>query len=179
MLGITAAQVRKDFSHFGVTGKRKIGYHVSQIIDLLNTILGKNEQTRAIIAGFGPLGRAIYNEYRAKEPGVKIIGAFDVRPVEAETMADLAVLPLSKIIPFVLENRIEFGIIAMPDATAQQVLDLMVLAGIKGVMSLSPIELKSPKKCFVNTIDLLREFEKVVFFGNGSNRRKRSVQRGI
>jgi redox-sensing transcriptional repressor len=183
-LGITAAQVRKDFSHFGVKGKRKIGYHVDQIIDLLSAILGKNEQNKAIIAGFGPLGRALYNEYLKKDPGMKIVAAFD--DLHGKTQAgctgeipDLAILPYSKIIPFVMENRIEFGIIAIGDASAQQVLDLMVLAGIKGVMSLSPVELKSPKKCFVNTIDLLREFEKVVFFGNGTVIRKRSAHRGL
>jgi redox-sensing transcriptional repressor len=179
-LGITAAQVRKDFSHFGVTGKRKIGYHVDQIIELLNTILGKNEQTRAIIAGFGPLGRALYTEYLVKDRGMKIVAAFDARhdtgtPQDAKT---LPVLPYSKIISFAVENRIEFGIITIPDTTAQRVLDLMVLAGIKGVMSLSPVELKNPKKCFVNSIDLLREFEKVVFFGNGNGHKKRSAPRG-
>jgi len=180
-LGITAAQVRKDFSHFGVKGKRKIGYHVDQIIDLLNTILGKNEQKSAIIAGFGPLGRALYNEYLARDRGIKIVAAFDdLSPTDANDgpKTALAVLPYSKIIPFVMENHVEFGIIAITDTTAQQVLDLMVLAGVKGVMSLSPVELKSPKKCFVNTIDLLRELEKVVFFGNAHGHKKRSVPRG-
>jgi redox-sensing transcriptional repressor len=182
-LGITAAQVRKDFSHFGVTGKRKIGYHVDRIIDHLNTILGKNDQIKAIIAGFGPLGRALYNEYLTKDRGMRIVAAFDALPgtdaAKDLRQADLPILPVSQIIPYVMANRIEFGIIAIPDNTAQQVLDLMVLAGIKGVMSLSPMELKSPKKCFVNAIDLLREFEKVVFFGNGSGHRNRSVRHGL
>ena len=182
-LGITAAQVRKDFSHFGVTGKRKIGYHVDRIIDHLNTILGKNDQIKAIIAGFGPLGRALYNEYLTKDRGMRIVAAFDALPgtdaAKDLRQADLPILPVSQIIPYVMANRVEFGIIAIADNTAQQVLDLMVLAGIKGVMSLSPVELKSPKKCFVNTIDLLREFEKVVFFGNGSGHRNRSVRHGL
>jgi redox-sensing transcriptional repressor len=181
-LGITAAQVRKDFSHFGVTGKRKIGYHVDRIIDHLNTILGKNDQIKAIIAGFGPFGKALYNEYLTKDRGMRIVAAFDALPGTVATkdaQTALPVLPISQIIPYVMENRVEFGIIAIPDNTAQQMLDLMVLAGIKGVMSLSPVELKSPKKCFVNTIDLLREFEKVVFFGNGSGHRNRSVRHGL
>jgi redox-sensing transcriptional repressor len=175
-LGITAAQVRKDFSHFGVTGKRKIGYHVDIIVEHLNKILAKNSPNDAILAGFGPLGKALYNEYLSRDRGIRIVAAFDTMPdLCADRKTGIPVLPFSRLIPFVMENNIRFGIIAIPDATAQQVLDKMVLAGVRGVMNLSPVELKSPKSCFVNSINLLREFEKVVFFGNRNNRLKRTV----
>jgi redox-sensing transcriptional repressor len=175
-LGITAAQVRKDFSLFGVTGKRKIGYHVDMIVEHLNKILGKNTPNEAILAGFGLFGRGVYKDYLSRDRGLKIVAAFDEPVRDADADAGIPVLPFSKLIPFVMENNIRFGIIAIPDNSAQHMLDLMVLAGVRGVMNLSPIELKSPKNCFVNSINLLREFEKVVFFGNGNGRtRKRGA----
>jgi redox-sensing transcriptional repressor len=174
-LGITAAQVRKDFSHFKVTGKRKIGYQVDMIVGHLNKILAKNTPNDAILAGFGPLGKALYDEYLSRDQGIRIVAAFHTLPdLCADRKTGIPVLSFSRLIPFVMENNIRFGIIAIPDTTAQQVLDKMVLAGVRGVMNLSPMELKSPKTCFVNSINLLREFEKVVFFGNRNNRMKRS-----
>jgi len=39
---VTAAQVRKDFSIFGITGHRRGGYQVDDLLDQLNKILGKD-----------------------------------------------------------------------------------------------------------------------------------------
>ena len=40
---VTAAQVRKDFSIFGITGHRRGGYQVDDLLDQLNKILGKDQ----------------------------------------------------------------------------------------------------------------------------------------
>jgi redox-sensing transcriptional repressor len=179
-LSITAAQVRKDFSHFGVTGKRKLGYHVDTIIDHLNRILGKTDLNRAIIAGFGPLGKALYNEYFSKDLGFQIVAAFDDDPCTREChdkneATGVPLFPFSNLIGFVANNSIKFGVIAIPGKTAQSILDLMVLSGIRGILSFSSSELKSPKKCFVNSINIVREFENVVFFGGNNGNKKRSA----
>jgi redox-sensing transcriptional repressor len=174
-LGITAAQVRKDFCHFGVTGKRKLGYQVDGIIENLNELLGKNEQNKAIIAGFGPLGRALYKEYLSRDRSLHIVAAFDetVRAgIRHDDDSNLPVYPLSGLINYATGNRIRFGVITITDKTAQNALDLMIIGGIQGVLSLSPFEMKSPKTCFVNTVNVLREFENVVFFAGNNGHKK-------
>jgi len=176
-LGITAAQVRKDFSHFGVTGKRKIGYHIDVILENLSKILGKNERQKAIIAGFGPLGRALYSDYLAKDKGIEIVAAFDDsnnHSNDTDPDIKIPVFPMAEITSVITAQSIQFGIIAIPDKNAQHILDMMVLAGIRGILSLSAIEMKAPSICFVNSINLLREFEKVLFFGG--KQVKRSAQ---
>jgi redox-sensing transcriptional repressor len=171
-LEITAAQVRKDFSHFGVTGKRKIGYPVDPIIEHLNRLLGKNEETCAVLAGFGPLARALFVEYLSRELGLKILAAFDENSNEAartDESTGLTVHPLSQLVAFSSRNNVQFGVIAISSPLAQNALDLMVLGGIRGVLNLSPIDLKKPKICFVNTVNVLRELENVIFF-TGQNK---------
>jgi redox-sensing transcriptional repressor len=176
-LGITAAQVRKDFSHFGVTGKRKIGYHIDIIMARLNRILGKNNESRAVIAGFGPFGRVLYKEYFSREQGIRILAAFD-EDRTAETRDDetgLPVLPMDRLIGFASTSAVRFGIIATPGASAQAVLDRMVLSGIAGILNLSGVELKGPKSCFVNSVSVIRELQNVVFFGNGRTKTGRAA----
>jgi redox-sensing transcriptional repressor len=175
-LGITAAQVRKDFSQFGVTGKRKIGYHIDLITGNLDRILGKNDLNMAIIAGFGSLGKALYADYFSHDRSTRVIAAFDENAA-AGSGAGLPVYPLSRLISFSMENRIKFGIITLADVTAQKALDLMVLAGIQGILSLTPVELKSPKSCFINSVNLFREFENVIFFAGNNHPGKRKAPR--
>jgi redox-sensing transcriptional repressor len=176
-LGITAAQVRKDFSHFGVTGKRKIGYHVDSIRARLYMILGKNDQNRAILAGFGPLGKTLYNEYLSRKSDIKILAAFDENRTSELRDDDtgLRVLPMDMLIGFASASRVRFGIIATPDRSAQAALDRMVLAGIAGVLNLSGVELKSPKSCFVNSVNVLRELQTFMYFGNGRTKTGRAA----
>jgi|WetSurMetagenome_2_1015567.scaffolds.fasta_scaffold00061_40 redox-sensing transcriptional repressor len=175
-LGITAAQVRKDFSHFGVTGRRKMGYQVEAILRHLDAILGKDEPASAVLAGFGPLGKSLYKEYFSNDKAIRIVAAFD-RSVHSAVRHDpdtgIPVYPLAALSEFVADKGIRIGVITFADKTAQNALDLMVLGGILGILSLSPVELKSPKHCFVNSVNVLREFENVVFFaGNGTAPKK-------
>jgi redox-sensing transcriptional repressor len=178
-LGITAAQVRKDFSQFGVTGKRKSGYHIDNILERLNGILGKNNQTTAIIAGYGTLGKALFKDFLSHEFNLKIAAAFDDAPQETPAAGDgFQVHRLAQLIPFTLKNNINIGIITFTDKTAQNALDLMVLAGIRGILSLSPVELKGPGSCLINTVNILREFENVVYFAGKNGHGKRKVAYG-
>jgi redox-sensing transcriptional repressor len=173
-LGVTAAQVRKDFSFVGVTGKRKGGYQVNTLIENLNKILEKNTRNAAIIAGFGPWGKSVYNEYFQNDSDIEIIAAFD-SDVDVEGKVDdetgIKVLPMSSIVDVICERQVRYGIIVASGKAAQQILDKMVLAGVKGIVNLSSVELKSPKSCVVQSVNPLRAMENVVYF---TERRRKS-----
>ena len=57
--GVTAAQVRKDFSLFGITGNRRGGYKVEELTDQLNRILGKDQLQEVVVVGMGNIGQAL------------------------------------------------------------------------------------------------------------------------
>jgi len=67
---------------------------------------------------------------------------------------------------YILEKNIKIGIIAVPDYAAQQVLELMKSAGIKGVLNFAPICLRESTDCVVNNINLVTELENIVYFVN-------------
>src|SRR3989339_959395 len=56
---VTPSQVRKDFSIFGVTGNRRGGYVLDELIERLNRILGKNVTQNVVIVGAGRIGSAL------------------------------------------------------------------------------------------------------------------------
>lgn len=170
-LGFTAAQVRKDFSVFKFKGKKKVGYKIDLLLENIDALLHKSEAHKAVLCGINQSGSMFLLEQLLAAKQVVIVGAF-ADPAHAtgddHLLAEgtIPVKPLKKIVRFVADNNIKFGIITTPGYKAQRELDLLIMAGIKGVLNLSGVELKSPKRCIVNSISVVREFEKLIYLVN-------------
>lgn len=170
--GVTAAQVRKDFSLFGITGNRRGGYKVDELSDQLNRILGKDQLQEVIVIGVGNIGKALLHYGGLEKSGIKIAAGFDIDPAKFDLEAQPPVLPLEKLLPVVQKHGLVLGVLAVPDYAAQQVLELMLSAGIKGVLNFAPICLKAPEGCIVNNINLESELENLIYFVNASKNEK-------
>jgi len=170
--GVTAAQVRKDFSLFGITGNRRGGYKVDELSDQLNKILGKDQLQEVVIIGVGNIGQALLHYGGLVKSGIKIAAGFDIDPAKFDREAQPPVLPLEDLVGVVTERGIALGVLAVPDYAAQQVLELMLSAGIRGVLNFAPICLKAPEGCVVNNINIESELENLIYFVNASNNEK-------
>lgn len=167
--GVTAAQVRKDFSLFGITGNRRGGYKVDELSEQLNRILGKNRLQEFVLIGVGNLGRALLHYPGFERSGISVAAGFDIDPAKFDREANPPVLPLEQLSEVVKARDIHFAIIAVADYAAQQVLELVLSAGIKGVLNFAPICLKAPSGCVVNNINLETELENLIYFVNATN----------
>ncbi|MEQ8190234.1 MAG: redox-sensing transcriptional repressor Rex [Candidatus Eremiobacterota bacterium] len=164
--GVTALQVRKDFSMSHIRGNKKGGYQIDNLIEKLNQILGKNEVEHVIVAGIGKIGRALVQYRGFKEEGIKIVASFDIDPQKYNEEIEIPVLPLEKMREYIKKNNIKIGIITVPDTSAQQVLNLMACSGIKGVLNFAPIRLRSTPGIIINNVNLVMELEKLIYFVN-------------
>ncbi len=169
-VGVTSAQVRKDFSIFGISGNKRGGYQINTLIDKLNDILGKNKLQKVIIAGAGNLGCALMKYKNFEKEGVKIVAAFDIDPSKLHMKFPVPVFAFNELFDFVKTNDINIGIISVPDISAQETLDLMVKAGIKGVLNFAPIQLKTAGDCVVNNVNLELELENLIYFVNAMHK---------
>ena len=170
--GVTAAQVRKDFSLFGITGNRRGGYKVDELSDQLNRILGKDQLQEVIVIGVGNIGKALLHYGGLEKSGIRVAAGFDIDPAKFDPDAQPPVLPLDNLLPVVQKHGLVLGVLAVPDYAAQQVLELMLSAGIKGVLNFAPICLKAPEGCIVNNINLESELENLIYFVNASKNEK-------
>ena len=162
--GATPEQVRKDFSQFGITGNKKAGYKVDDLLVKLDDILNKGTAQKVVIAGAGNMGRALMRYEGFQEEGIEIVALFDNDPSKCNADSKPPILAVEKIYEFIIANNIELGVVAVPYYAAQQILDLMVLAGIKGVLNFAPIYLKAPKDVFINNVNVNIEIETVAYF---------------
>lgn len=165
-VGVTSSQVRKDFSIFGLSGNKRGGYKVDELLKKIGNILGKNELQKVIIAGAGKLGTALLKYKGFEKEGIKITASFDIDPAKYNPKQDIPVLPLEKMKDFVKENNIRIGIITVPDMAAQQAADIMLSSGIKGILNFAPIRLRGSEDCVINNVNLEVELENLIYFVN-------------
>ena len=174
-VGVTSSQVRKDFSLFGITGNKKGGYQVDELTKKIDSLLGKDRVQSVVLVGAGKIGKALIN-YKAFEPeGIRIVAAFDIDEKEINRKTPIPVLPLDEVTSYIKKNKIEIGIIAVPESSAQAVLDMIIEAGVKGVLNFAPIHLRGKEDTIINNANLRLELENVIYFVNalGKTKRKR------
>lgn len=152
-LGITPAQIRKDLSYFGRFGKQGRGYSVQRLAEELRLILGLDQRWRVVLIGVGRLGRAIAS-YRGLDPeGFDIVATYDVNP-EAMNIGDgLEVRDVAQLESDLEREPVDIGIVAVPAAQAQAVIDRLVRAGVTAILNYAPIAAQVPPHVEVRQID--------------------------
>lgn len=163
-LDITASQVRKDFSVFGITGKKKGGYQIDELLDSFNRLLGKDVMRDAVIVGYGNLGKAMahYSGFEKEQIQIRAIFERDLEKQNPES--EVPIFPIEAMIPFIKEHQIRLAILAVPNDAAQEVLDLLVQAGVQGVLNFTSIPLRVPAHVVVHDIDLNIAMETLTFY---------------
>ena len=164
VVGVTAAQVRKDFSLFGITGHRRGGYKIDDLIGQLQHILGMDEPQDVIIVGVGNLGNALIQYKGFEKEGVRIVAGFDIDPAKIHKKFKVPLYPMEELEPFVRRHKVRIGIIAVPDVAAQEVCDIMLSAGIRGILNFTTVRFKGAEDAVINNVYLQVELENVIYF---------------
>jgi len=162
--GVSAEQIRKDFSQFGIKGNKKGGYELDHLLERLNHIFKKNEAQKVIIVGMGNMGRALsHYECGFTERKQYIVAGFEVDPVKIRKTYNIPVFQMSYLPDFIKENDIKIAILAVPSISAQEVCSKLVNAGIKGIMNFAPVILQVPEDVTVNNVNLCDELECIMY----------------
>lgn len=169
-VGVTPSQVRKDFSIFGIPGNKRGGYLIENLLDDFNKILGKSEIHNVIVVGVGSLGSALIKYKHFEKENIRIIAGFDNNSYKIEENSQIPILHIDKMKDFIISNNIDIGIITVPENAAQSVLDIMIKAGIKGILNFTPVQLKGKDDVIIHNIHLQTELECLIYFVNMSNR---------
>ncbi|MDR1606258.1 MAG: redox-sensing transcriptional repressor Rex [Streptococcaceae bacterium] len=166
-LGIDSATVRRDFSLFGELGRRGYGYDTAALRDFFSDLLGDSAETNIALIGVGNLGRALIHYRFHDRNKMRITQAYDVAGnplVGTRTDDGIPVYNISDIKKNLPESNIETAIISVQSDRAQEVADILVAAGIKGILNFTPRRLEVPENITVQSIDLTSELQTLLFF---------------
>ena len=164
-LQMTPAQIRKDLSYFGRFGKQGRGYSIEFLLEELRDILGLNGEWRACLVGVGRLGRAIINYTGFAPEGFTIVAALDSSDLQVGApVGDLRVQPMSDLPNVVTDMDVTIGIVAVPAAEAQTVINHLVDNGIKGILNYAPVAPYVPRGVVVRNIDPVLSLQSMTFY---------------
>ena len=165
IVGISAAQIRKDISQFGEFGKQGTGYSIPFLIERLRTILKVDRVWEVVIVGMGDIGHALARYQGFSNRGFVIKMVFDNDPQKiGQKVGDFEVLDMSSMADKIKQNKIKIAMLTVPATVAQEVADQLVKAGIRGILNYAPISLSVPAGVRVQHIDPATHLQRMTYY---------------
>ena len=165
IVGISAAQIRKDISQFGEFGKQGTGYAIPFLIERLRTILKVDRVWDVVIVGMGDIGHALARYQGFSNRGFIIKMVFDNDPQKVgQKVGNFEVLDMSVMAEKIKQNKIRIAMLTVPASVAQEVADQLVKAGVKGILNYAPISLAVPAGVRVQHIDPATHLQRMTYY---------------
>ncbi len=164
--GISSSQVRKDFAVMKISGNKRGGYNMEEMLAKMDKMLGKGSEKKVVVIGCGHIGQALMN-YKSFQLGeIKIVAGFEVDKEKINRTAPIPILPLEELSEFIKKNNILVAVIAVPDNSVSEVHDKLKEAGIRGILNFARVHLKETESCIINTINIELKIENLFYFVN-------------
>lgn len=164
-LGISSAQIRKDLSQFGEFGKQGTGYNITYLADQLRKILKLDRVWDLVIVGAGDIGHAVAGYGGFADRGFRVSMIFDNDPAKiGKKVQNFIVQDYEKLVEMIQAEGIKVAMIATPAATAQEVGEKLVKAGVKAIVNYAPITLHLPDEVHVEYIDPLLHLQRMAYY---------------
>lgn len=165
IIGISAAQIRKDISQFGEFGKQGTGYSVPFLIERLRDILKVNRVWEVVIVGMGDIGHALarYNGFTNR--GFHISMVFDNDSLKVGQKAgEYEIMDTAVMAEKIKQNKIKIAMLTVPTASAQEMADQLVKAGVKAILNYAPTSLNVPSHVHVQYIDPATHLQRMTYY---------------
>ncbi len=165
IIGISAAQIRKDISQFGEFGKQGTGYSIPFLIERLRDILKVERVWEVVIVGMGDIGHALARYNGFSNRGFHINMVFDNDPQKiGQKVGEYEVFDTATLAEKVKQNKIKIAMLTAPASSAQEITDLLVKAGIKAILNYAPISLNVPGGVRVQYIDPVTHLQRMTYY---------------
>ncbi len=153
-LGLTASQIRQDFSSFGGFGQQGYGYNVKYLRDEIQNILGLNEANTCILVGCGHLGHALLNNFDFTRCGFRMDAAFDTDPdIAGRSVQNIPIFPSASLPEYLAAVRTDMAVLTLPAEAAQETAELLIQCGVRGIWNFTSVELELPPDVPVENVN--------------------------
>jgi redox-sensing transcriptional repressor len=165
IVGISAAQIRKDISQFGEFGKQGTGYSIPFLVERLQDILKVDRVWDVIVVGMGDIGHALarYNGFTNR--GFRVTMVFDNDPNKiGQKVGEFEIFDTNTLAEKVKQNKVKIAMLTVPAPAAQEISDQLVKAGIKAILNYAPINLTVPSNVRVQYIDPVAHLQRMTYY---------------
>mgnify|MGYP001062098300 FL=1 len=164
------ATIRRDFSYFGELGKRGYGYDVENLMNFFAKTLNEDELTNVALIGVGNLGSALLKYKFHQSNSIRVSCAFDVNEDIVGRIVDgIPVYPMEDMMEQIRVQQIEVAILTIPARKAQEVVNKLAEAGVKGILNFTAARLVAPPEVLIQNVDLTNELQTLIYFLHHDN----------
>ena len=149
---VDSATIRRDFSYFGELGKRGYGYDVEDLMHFFAKTLNEDQLTNVALIGVGNLGSALLKYKFHQSNSIRII------------VDGIPVYPMEDMSEQIKIQQIEVAILTIPAERAQEVVNQLTEAGIKGILNFTAARLNAPSDVLIQNVDLTNELQTLIYF---------------
>ncbi|WGS33608.1 redox-sensing transcriptional repressor Rex [Enterococcus faecalis] len=167
---VYSATIRRDFSYFGELGKRGYGYDVENLMNFFAKTLNEDELTNVALIGVGNLGSALLKYKFHQSNSIRVSCAFDVNEDIVGRIVDgIPVYPMEDMMEQIRVQQIEVAILTIPARKAQEVVNKLAEAGVKGILNFTAARLVAPPEVLIQNVDLTNELQTLIYFLHHDN----------
>ena len=167
---VDSATIRRDFSYFGELGKRGYGYDVENLKNFFAKTLNEDELTNVALIGVGNLGSALLKYKFHQSNSIRVSCAFDVNEDIVGRIVDgIPVYPMEDMMEQIRVQQIEVAILTIPARKAQEVVNKLAEAGVKGILNFTAARLVAPPEVLIQNVDLTNELQTLIYFLHHDN----------
>ena len=162
LAGVSSSQVRRDFMFIGSNGRSNSGYDLMDLSAAIEQYISAQEPDNIALVGAGNLGRAVLTFFNGRRPNLVIKACFDTADEKIGRLINGCRCYSIDEIPDVVKcEKIHIAVMAVPEVAAQGIADMLIKAGVNGILNFAPVPLTVPPGIFVENVDLTMYMEKV------------------
>jgi redox-sensing transcriptional repressor len=165
IIGISAAQIRKDISQFGEFGKQGTGYSIPFLIERLRDILKVDRGWEVVVVGMGDIGHALARYNGFKNRGFHVSMVFDNDPKKiGQKVGDYEIYDIASLPEKIRQSKIKIAMLTVPATAAQETADLLIKSGIRAILNYAPTSLNVPHNVHVQYIDPVTHLQRMTYY---------------
>ncbi|MDD4374926.1 MAG: winged-helix domain-containing protein [Bacteroidales bacterium] len=164
LTGATQESVRRDLMLIGCQSSNiRKGYEVNEMIDCINSVLNPYEPCRmALVGDNDAFTETLLYEYENEK--IRLVAVFDFEPVSEHIHHDdIARFRFDVLHDTIRNLDIKLVILNVPGAYTHQTVEILIKAGVRGIINLSPVHIDTDR-VYVENLNMITAIEKAAFF---------------
>jgi len=166
ILGTSEQNVRRDLMLVDckATTRRK-GFSIPVIMEKISNVLDYKDDTFTKIAIVGndiSINEIIESNYNFQK--ITLEAVFNLDLSEVKQKDDICYYPISMLNRVIEEKKIVLVVLNLAPDYVEQIAEIAINAGVKGIINFSPVRLNVPPHIYLNEINQITLIEKAVYF---------------
>ncbi|MEN8226357.1 MAG: redox-sensing transcriptional repressor Rex [Bacteroidota bacterium] len=164
MLDLKPVNIRHDLMLLGISGDRRKGYSVNALLEKIGESISCPGHG-IVLVGMGRLGLSLIDYINNSESCVKILAAFDVDPAKVQTPCEaVPAYSIFELRDYITKYNIKTAILTVPSEETNDILPILLDAGIKGILNYTSEQLIVPDDITVRNVDVISFLEEIAYF---------------